>query len=370
MVKTRAIVEVKFSENKFIKFKLFNTPVAVPWITALGKWKHHNTSMITCINDKVPYSLNRDQSQAEAIVKEINLAINDLNSLSNGEKITDRAYIGMPWQQTNRLHRIFTTAYATIIPTTFGSAVANGTWKHNLPLSTMVKVKQASYAAGNNVVLPPEVTNTFIVDTKQLNNFIAALERLNGWVHDYEDLHESKRAYNLNSKLHKSEFSYLELLWDNYNENKGTTLHGNERIPYSELHRTFKTLKQEPADVFVAKAIQGKDYLTSYLQYDDLTEVDTTNLDCITGGLRIYSSNFYKTIYGKNSDLLKQTREQGIEDHFVTPVPIGKIIESNVDINNIDKTSTEVYSTGYTKPEKTYSSPVIELLLSNIKNII
>ena len=314
---------IKFGEQE-LYVKLLDTPIATLWAECVEKWNSQSIPMKThnfMAHNVFPSSIYSEQQ----VVNNINSAIESANNCLTGKKVPYKAYLDMTWQQTNLIHRCFTTAEIT-----------SKTWKHNLGYEMMIQGKKESYL-NKRTFLTRNTDPDFIVLDK--DKFEQSLHEINKWVHHYEDLRISGRSKklfeNIISNQHENwHYSVLELDWDNYHGVDRDWIKIN-RASYGDVLNTFSTKNVDECDVFVCVTITGKDYETAYYNFDDPLEFDTTNLDIIHGGVRIYKKEYLEYLYGENGVIIKETSDLGIPPEMVKPIPLGKIQWSSVDFENI-----------------------------------
>lgn len=339
--------------SKYILIELLESPITDLWLESVSSWNAQNVPMKFVEVWSSYTKENVFHGPPEEIVSKINNCIDILNDLTTGEKITDRAYIDMPWSQTNRLHRIFTT-----------SSTNHFNWKHNLSANKLIEGKKHSYYNKRDYLIEHS-SKTMNFPINEINpdakEAFRALYSLNKWIHFFEDQRVSYRA--VNSVKHLGGSAFREIEWDCYNDSgqKLPTLI-KDTTTYEDIVKTFKNPKAKDCDVHISKAITGKDYETSFLQYDDPLEFDTTNVDHITGGIKLFNTEYYKRLYGDKSDLMKWGLDSGLEEEMIKPLPLGKIISRNTDFSDYQYSKTVKYSTGTPAPEGDYYRPVIEII--------
>ena len=344
--------KIKFG-SKYILIELLESPITDLWLDSVSSWNARNVPM-KFVEMWSPYISGESfHAPFEEIVSKINNCIHILNDLTIGEKITDRAYIDMPWSQTNRLHRIFTTA-----------STCHFNWKHNLSANKLIEGKKHSYYNKRDYLQEySRETMKFPMNRSKPEHDEAfkALFSLNKWIHLFEDQRVSYRSVNTVKNIVGP--PYREIEWDYYND-AGQKLPAliKDTTTYEDIVKTFKNPKAKDCDVHISKSITGKDYETSFFQYDDPLEFDTTNVDHITGGIKLFNSEYYKRLYGDKSDLIKWGLDSGLEEDMIKPLPLGKIISRNTDFSDYRVSNTLKYSEGTYAPEGDYHRPVIEII--------
>ena len=336
--------------SKYIIIDLLKSPVTDLWVDSVSSWNAQNTPMSYTETWSAYTKENLIHGDPDEIISNINKHIDILNDLTTGEKITDRAYRDMPWSQTNRLHRIFTTAATTYY-----------NWKHNLSAYRLIEGKEHSYDNKKGYLLEHSSrTMNFPIDLGEHDEAEKALYSLNKWIHFFEDERISYRARDTFNNLKGA--AYREIEWDSYNDS-GQRIHPTvHTTTYSDIVKTFKNPKAKDCNVHISKSITGKDYETSFFQYDDPLEFDTTNLDHITGGIKLYSNQYYKRLYGDKSHLMKWGLDSGLKEEMIKPLPLGRIIKTNTDFTDVRTSKTVKYTAGNMAAEGDYYRPIIEII--------
>lgn len=302
-----------------VKVELLNTPVVELWKEKFSK-NHSNLTRIVS-NTKVQNIENpRDKFgggdqllkyQQEAVDK-INVAISNVNKSITGKEFPYYAYVGMPWAETNRIHRAFTTG-----------RVSEQNWHHYMTAHQLLNYKKTAYINKSfNFINMPR-------DFKVLDHslFATSLEIINHWVHAYEGTNISKRAVDLNTLV--DGVPELEFNMNNTLETGEKVSVDYGRVDYERLKSSFPD-NYHDYDAIIGIEITGKCYETCYFNYDDPLEYDITNLDNIDGSfnLRAAKTNFYT-----DSDFIKDIKGySGLEDEMILPVPIGKIVDKNISL--------------------------------------
>lgn len=344
------LVKVGFGTHEVV-FQTLDSPITNIWAECLNKWNNLNipTKTQTIV---APFFGTADTYTEKYIVDNINKAIDDANSFIKGKKFPYKAYLDMPWQQTNLLHRCFTTA-----------DIGRINWKHNFNFNQLLKGKKESYRDKHLFLQGNSDKEYTISDEVQ---FEEAIHRVNKWVHHYEDLRVSGRSKRLFDnhikKAHNWHYSVLEIEWDNYDPSGMREWHGVSRVSYNDLKTTHSLSNANSCNIFISVNITGKDYETSYYNYDDLLEYDTTNLDLVNGGVRIYNSSYLDYLYGKNGEISNLALDLGIDLDLVKPVPLGRVVKSNVDYSKISYSDTDLYTDGTPAAEGIFRNPTITIV--------
>ena len=323
-----------------ITIELLQTPVVNKWLSVFNAYKKLNIpSVISGMNvcghgqpfkKELEYSDEKINSRIEA-VKKINDAIDNVNSLIEGAEFPYRAYEGMPWMQTNRMHRCFTTA-----------AFTEHCWQHNLTHEQLLKCKTMGSQEVRNYVYNNAAPKYKVIDRKK---FDWEIHVINKQIHVYEDTRHSIIAEEtINDYIKKYncslEQSRRNIMWNKdftFTEDK-TYLRPEfcnasflETVTYEEMLSSFPD-DYEDYNVVIHKSIGGKDYETCYTQYDDASEADIRNIEHINGAMTIYFNNdHYKFFTGTR--FYQWAKNYGLRDEMFFNVPIGKIVDSTMNID-------------------------------------
>ena len=351
-------MDIKYLNLEFngckTKIELLNTPVAHKWLNAFNQYKNyfknnnldqdykvesypsfvHGKGGIVQkdihANIKVPaYNITLLEC-----VDKINQAIEDANACIEGKEFPYYAYVGMPWEQTNLIHRCFTTALFT-----------NTNWKHNLTAAELIEYKKLCYSDKKSIfkyIIKKDFTT---IDRTRL---VDAIERINKWVHVYEGVNKSVRAVEIMNDFPNQ--SSLVLDWDSYNPSGEHTFSFCNFVSYEELKESFVGNYDE-YDVTIHKFIAGKDYEFAYCEYDNPLEYDITNLDAINASLNIINDTSVKDLY-KESRYIDWINDYNLEKEMYLPVPLGKVVENSCDFNSLtfDFNTEERWTNGGYKP--------------------
>lgn len=331
-----------------IKIQLLDSPAVNVWKQKFAS-NHNNLNRIVN-NSKIqnvenpktkfgsPENLLLQQDNA---VDKINVAISNVNKSITGKEFPYYAFVGMPWAHTNRIHRAFTTG-----------RVSEKNWYHYMTEHQLLEYKKKAYSSKSfDFVNMPR-------DFKVLDHslFATSLEIINHWVHIYEGTNISKRAVDLLATV--DGVPELEFNMNNTLETGEKTSVDYARITYEDVKRSIPN-NYDDYDVVIGVEITGKCYETCYVNYDDPMEYDITNLDNIDGSfnLRTTKTDFYST-----SAYMKYIKGYiGLEDEMILPIPIGKIIHKDFDIQYPKVNTEEKYLDGtykYLPPFDTVSFSV------------
>ena len=341
------------------KIELLDTPVVHKWIDVYNLYKEYFKTNNLDYDYKVesyPAFHSNSGSYCEYLesnieipsykitlgecVDEINQAIQDANTCIDGKEFPYYAYLGMPWEQTNLIHRCFTTGYIT-----------RTNWKHNLTGAELIEFKKIKYSDPHYIKNYIKIKDFTIIDFDGLVN---AIERINKWIHVYEGVVKSRRG----EKLFQNHLnlSSLVLDWDSYTPSGEHTFYFSDRVSYEELKQSFIG-NYEEQNVVLGVSILGKDYETAFCDYDNPLEYDITNLDNINGSITIINNKSTKDVY-KESKFIDWIKDYNIEREMYLPVPIGKVVENSCDFNSLtfDFNSDERWTNGSFKPSPPFNN--------------
>jgi hypothetical protein len=340
------------------KIELLDTPVARKWIEVFNQYKSYFETNNFNYDYKVePFGAFKHDSGvfyedikgdleipshnvtlAECVDK-INQAIEDVNVCIDGKEFPYYAYLGMPWEQTNLIHRCFTTA-----------SITNTNWKHNLTAAELIEYNKIKYLDNyviNDYIKIKEFT---VID---YNRFIDAIRRINEWTHVYEGVVRSRRSRKLSQNHLK--LSSLVLDWDRLTPSGEYTFGFSNRVSYEELKQSFIG-NYEEQNVVIGVSVLGKDYETAFCDYDNPLEYDITNLDYINGSITIINNKSTKDMY-RESKFIDWINDYNIEREMYLPVPLGKVVENSCDFNSLtfDFDSDERWTNGSSKPSPPFN---------------
>lgn len=364
----------KFKSGAQIVIDLVDTPIIPLWKEAhlknleRGNKPSGTRSCVGLSNHSLEFQLNKYADEMKKEVDMINYGIGLANEGIEGEKFPYVAFYHMPWMQVNRIHRCYTTA-----------SIRNGIWFHNMNTPQLLQCKIDQYIGRGNAFDLTPATYT-VTDHKKYND---GIELINKHIHMYErwlysqrsiDFHtyyknildnnaEIERNINTSDTGLDTTSLYSEINWDNFDEFGGKAGVFWNRATYS-LIKESQPDDWDTYDVFINKAIAGKDYEHAYFNYDDPLEADITNVDCIDGGVRIHYDPYLTALY-KYEPFINWYRQSGVEDEMVRPIPLGRINrqESSSELYNIVRDGTELTTLGYPALHTPFNEPIgIEFL--------
>jgi hypothetical protein len=323
-----------------IMIELLQTPVVDKWLSVYHAYKKLNVPSV--INENqictygIPYRKKLSQSVEginikQEAVRKINNAIDNANSLIEGEKFPYRAYDDMPWMHTNRIHRCFTTG-----------AFTEHSWQHNLTQEQLLKCKTMGSQEVRHYVWENTTPQYKVLDRIK---FDWEIHVINNQVHIYEDNNHSIIAQEtINNYVNKYNkpltASKFDIRWDKdftFTDDKTCLRHEFckpeflETVTYEEMLSSFPD-NYEDCNVTIHKSIGGKDYETCYSQYDDAMEADIRNIEHINGSMTMYLNNDHHKFF-TGTRFYQWAKSYGLRDEMFLNVPIGKIVDNTIDVN-------------------------------------
>lgn len=327
-----------------ITIELLQTPIVNKWIEVFNNWKKLNVPSVIEENGLLShgqpwvkqnlYSEKFINARAEA-VRKINNAIDNVNSLIEGEKFPYSAWEGMTWMQTNRLHRCFTNAAMKYDQ--------NKMWHHNLTHEQLIKCKTLGSMDVTDYIYDNSPLTYKVLDLKK---FMWEIEVINHQVHEYEGKMYSLAAEQIIEDLCKDGVPYQNRRKRiKFDERVTYTPDGTTRkkeycspdllatVTYEELISSFPD-NYEDYNVILHKSITGKCYEFCYQQYDDPLEADIRNIELVDGNMEIYYNNdHYK--FSTNNRFYQWAKSYGLRDELFFKVPLGKIVDNTIDIETV-----------------------------------
>lgn len=366
---------IKFPAGN-VTVKLLKSPATDIWLEQLGIWKDENIPMATQRGLMLHHGWEgykrRNPRLEREYVDQINRAIADANKLlqEGSQPFPYEAWVDMPWQQTNLIHRSFTLGL-TSRETFPDNPDPGGIWRHSLTNEELLNyTKTFCYDDRHYVKRNSQGIQQFRYKLVDHFNMNECLERINKYVHLYENIRYSERS----GIFHEKEApKYLEennlgghgpieinLTWDNYDSSGGRKFQSIAQ-PGSDVYLNSIPENWMNFDVFLIKSITGKDYETAFQNYDNPLDYDTQNVQDITGGLRIFPNQGHKMLYG-DSNFGTWIRSYGIDYKNYAPVPVGKIISADFDLTLIDSVPDSFNSDGSCACQPEYRNPIIEVV--------
>lgn len=333
-------VKITFNTEKLL-IELLDTPLVKKWLTIFNRYKDLNipsvaepVNMFSYGEAGKIYDSRRDdtiEQQRNAVIQ-INQSIDNVNQLIVGKQYPYRAYEGMSWMQTNRIHRCFTTA-----------SFSASCWHHGLTEEQLLECKTLSSIEVRQYVRKHAPQDYTVLD---MAAFDREIHIINANVHIYEDRRHSLAAQQVLNDMGSDALinSRFNIKWDKdftFTEDKvclrdefcNDNFLGT--ITYQELLDSFPENHSE-YDVVVHKSIGGKDYETCYTQYDDASEADIRNIEHINGCMTLHFGNADSSF--TDSSFSKWAKGYGLADVQVLSPPLGKIVENTItDYNSLTK---------------------------------
>lgn len=336
-----------------VVIELLDTPIVDLWVDINDQYKEFNCEFMvnrgTLLHVGHECKKDRIVSTEEKAVNEINTAIEDLNKLITTEPFPYKAFIDMPWQQTNLIHRAFTTGISSY-----------HTFTHNLAYHDLIKFQVYKYDDKDQIrTMSDKIFN--VPRDEGLQEYVRVMNIINKYVHHFEDTRYSHNANLVLQELREVTDTpdEIQISWDTFNPISGVKNIWLRHTPtYDEILQSAK-LDLDEYDVYLVKSILGKDYETAFANYDNPLEYDIQNVQDITGGMRILLNNTQKKLY-KDSHFTRFCDSHGIDKRLYLPIPLGKIVSSDFELNDITTNrSLPLNSDGSPGPDLKYRSPKI-----------
>jgi hypothetical protein len=363
---------LRFKSGAKVTMDLLNSPLVRLWKDAHLKNLERGNKPAASINavglgnHSFEKELTEHSAEMKNEIEMINRGIALANEGIEGQKFPYPAFDHMPWMQANRIHRCYTTA-----------SIIKGIWFHNLNTLQLLKCKEEQYFSRSTAFDSSPHTYT-VIDRKKFDD---GIELINKHIHMYERWLHCQRAIDFHSfyeniiesnepipfNINKKSSKYADFNWDNFDEFGGKTGVFSHRTTYEDVKQSIPE-DWDKYDLYIEKAIAGKDYEHAYFNYDDPLEADITNLDHIDGGVRLHYDPHVISLYNYKP-FVNWYREKGIEDTMVRPVPLGRINrqESSTDLHNILLNGDKPTSLGYPGLKSPFEEPLgIEFLDNNL----
>jgi len=329
--------------------ELLDTPIAKRWAKAytdnknLGLFDYKPEKCVALFHEDANDLNNHCEYNVSAkySVDQINFAIDDVMASVRGQEFPHRAFEGMTFTDTNFIHRCFTTAGAT-----------RTHWVHGISEKNLFAFKKHQYE-------DPDLILSFLTNKQfevvDFDKFDDALHRINKWIHIYEGFLQSSNTRNTFKEI-EDDTSHILLDWDNFNSSHIQIGTIGSRTSYDEISKSFP-INYDDYDVLLGKFILGKDYETAFSEEDNPLEFDITNVDGITGVLRIQTSDKFKQLYS-DSPFTRWAKSAGLTEELYLPPPIGKIVDSTCDLTQLrpNHQSDQRWSSGVSKPFPPFDS--------------
>lgn len=362
------IAYIKFPAGD-IKINLIDTPVVRQWKEMLQVWNERSIPLAVQKGNPffhgAPHRKDSRKIDRETeIVDNLNAAIDKFNRITEGKKIPYRAWVDMPWKQTNLIHRCFTIASGSIKHLGNDDAIPTGKGLIEHYLTEQQLREYKDFALDNRWWLQEVTEYQFTFPYDNFKEVWTTLNEINMYVHFYENLRYSKSA----ATVHRRDLFDINIGWDNFTPTGGKTFFQCTTPSNKELKESIPDNWHE-YDVFAIKSIKGKDYETAFTNGDDPMEYDIQNAQDITGGVRLFLGNSLENMYLK-SKFRDWLDESGLEPYHYAPVPIGKIESTTFDFNDITVDPIELNTDGSPAMSPLYRFPTIELAEESKEHLI
>jgi hypothetical protein len=338
-----------------VVIQLLDTPVVDLWIDINEQYSKFNCDFLVNRGTMmhVGHEMLKDRTidVEQKAVYEINNAIEDLNKIITTEPFPYKAFVDMPWQQTNLIHRAFTTGISSY-----------HTFTHNLAYQDLLNFQVYKYDDKDKIKsLSDKVFN--VPRDEGLQEYVRVMNVINKYVHHFEDIRYSNNANLVLKELREVTDTpdEIQINWDSYDRVSGVKSIWLRHIPtYDEILKSARVDLDE-YDVYAVKSILGKDYETAFSNYDNPLEYDIQNIQDITGGLRIILNGAQKKLY-KDSHFTRFCDSYGLDKRLYLPIPIGKIVSSDFKLNDIYTNRNLPYnSDGSAGPDLKFRKPKIHI---------
>lgn len=340
-------LHVEFEAGTVCEIELIDNPLVDQWIDT------HNTVKETVGNNFLSrlgllfyHGINRQGQSGLGDIKrnavqEINNSIDALEE-QFGFEFPYRAFEGMTWSDTNAIHRCFTTGLASRKAWRWHGVTREQLlalkYHHNPDVDLYNQIRD--YFAWTETTLRPgaDVPEELRGDNGNFDyrkpwwlgptpfnkEFHHTLERINKYVHVYEDVSANERGTE-QLELHGiRNCEYLEVEWDTYDEN------GHKGYFSPKIRKNMQQYcdyDPDAYDVYFCKSITGKDYFQCYHEFDDPMEWDIENFDHINGGFTIMPSKMYAKWW--HTDTARAWLDSYGMPHdlsILQPPPLGRVV--------------------------------------------
>jgi hypothetical protein len=359
---------ISFPAGKVV-YELLDTPITEIWVNTLKVWQENNMPMATqkgsLLYNGGPHYRNRNIENEQQWVDEINSAIEDFNSLTTGMRFPYQAWVDMPWSQTNLIHRCFTLGMGS--RSNIEGDTSGGILQHHMTDTQLHEYKKWCYDDKSKVFEWEEPQ--FFFNSKYHSQLDDIFERINHGVHHYENMRFSQCAnkfleeecptYLRENNLPGHVGTEINLTWDVYTDTGNKSFFHREEPTWEQVEASIPENWME-YDLFCIKSITGKDYETGFQNYDNPLEYDIQNIQDVTGGVRMFPNNGHKVLYG-DSSFGNYLRGYGLTYKQYAPVPLGKLVSADFDLNNISSHETDKNSDGSSATEEQYRNPKITI---------
>lgn len=342
-----------------VTVELVDSPLVDLWEDVIDQYNNFDAELMV---SKGPlfhlggeYRKDRILSAEQKAVDEINEAVERLNNSLGNVKFPYQAYMNMPWEQTNYIHRAFTTGMSSY-----------HTFVHNLAKADLIEYQKFKYNEPHKLKFISEPVFKTPVE-EGLLNYVEVMNTINKYVHHFEDVRFSANAHKMLNHFFKflNHPEEIQMNWDVYNTKTGVkSLFIKHNPTYQEVMQSAKTNLDE-YDVYFVKSILGKDYETCFVNFDNPLEYDIQNIQDITGGVRILLDGAQKYLF-KDSPFTQWADSYNIRREHYLPIPLGKIVDSDFNLKSIkNDPNLPPNSDGSEGPELKYRNPKITIVEVN-----
>lgn len=326
--------KINFENDLYAEYQLYNTEVTQQWIRVYNNYRNKGYNYQANIEFYIYHTHGCDLPSVpgqnvtlQDCRDKINYYIDEANSCIIGEPFPYTPD-GLPsFEVSNLIHRAFTVASATF-----------KSWTHDLSDTQLLEYKKLPYRL-KKPYMQEHTIERYTIKDGMSGKFLDSIEYINNWVHMAEAFPKSLRGEKANREAGGSiDYSnvkgrYLELDWDSRNDNGVRTEYLGEPLDYDIIQDSMKYFDE--ANLFVGKNISGKDYEIAFFQYDNPLEFDTVNGDYNEATVRAHFTDEFRSFYEIGGDFDNWCNEKGITPDLYRPIPLGKLISTNVNPDDI-----------------------------------
>ena len=318
------ILYIDYGNGARFQIQLLDTPVVKKWTEVFQKNNQIFDGSIytrhSGITNNQFKTNSRDLQHAKGthnlrnkLKVEINEAIQNVNKYIKGEPFPYEAFEHMSIQDTQKIHRSFTTG-----------AITKKCWNDRIPHDILLELKKINKGPKWRIYNKFCPTTFEILDHEKFNYWT---EKINVLIHSYEPYIVLPRAVELTDQNADPELMFHE--WNNRND-AGQIDNSIDVVPtVEEVLDSFKGKSYIDNDVFIHSGIYGKSYLETYVEEDPPLSYDVTNVEYMTGEFIIMLDHEKKVNYFTNSGFSRWANEFPINNNLIYPIPLGKIISRN-----------------------------------------
>jgi hypothetical protein len=310
------VVCIQHDKNNYFELILNDTEVARKWLYVFMV-NLRNESLGTYLNKTCKYTGGTKMRQSDKVhyIKVINESIEEVNKSIKGDKFPHKAYYGMDWEHSQRIHRAFTT-----------SQLSQKSFEYRISERKRRDIKKWT-AKELHTQAPLYVKKTFdIIDKDKFDLYSG---KINHYIHNHEPAIPSQRSDDMQEQYGQSNWLYY--YWANEDkvlEDAGIAPPNRRFIEFTkeDIEESANDPEWFDCDVFAHSNIFGKPYLETYLEYDDPLEIDVKNNSSNSGEFFIIDGPHYnrKKLFN-NSVFSKWCDSYDLSRAITHPIPIGKI---------------------------------------------